>query len=218
MNVQGISKLLVAAVVLAFAAPVSWAQDAGHAEHADAATVQAPQLQQAMRDLWRGHINTTRDYALAVHADDAAAADKAADAVVDNAKQIAAAVAGFYGEAGGNGIMELLAGHWQGVKALTDAAKAGDKDAENTTLTELANNATAIAQFLAGANPYLPVDAVRGALVMHSVDHKSQVDMMMSNAPEEAQAAAWARMQEHMDMIADTLSAGIAKQFPDKVQ
>lgn len=218
MNMQGFSTALVAAFVLALGAPVSRAQDMGHAAHQAATTAQAPQLQQAMRDLWHGHIATTRDYAMAVHAGDSIAADQAATAVVDNAKQIASAVAGFYGEAGGDGILELLAGHWQGVKALTDAAKAGDREAEGRHLTELADNAGAIAKFLAGANPYLPEDAVRGALVMHSVDHKTQVDMMMSNASEEAQAAAWSRMQEHMDMIADTLSGGIAKQFPDKVQ
>jgi hypothetical protein len=39
---------------------------------------------------------------------------------------------------------------------------------------------------------------------------------MMSNAPEAEQAKAWTEMQQHMDMIADTLASGIAKQFPQK--
>ena len=51
---------------------------------------------------------------------------------------------------------------------------------------------------------------------MHVGDHKQQVDAMMANAPAAQQAQLWSDMQHHMDMIADVLSDGIAKQFPDK--
>jgi hypothetical protein len=207
-------------VMLAVGAPFAAAHHADETptNAAATATVTAPKLHDAMRALWHGHIVTTRDYALAVHAGDDTAATKAADAVVANAKDIANAVAGFYGEAGGQGILELLAGHWQGVQALTQAAKAGDAAKEEAIVKTLADNAGAIAKFLATANPNLPEDAVRGALVMHTVDHKAQLDMMMANAPQAQQDESWARMQEHMDMIADTLSDGIAKQFPDKAK
>lgn len=75
------------------------------------ASVHAPKLQAALRDLWHGHIVHARDYALAVHAHKDADAKQAADAVVANARQISA-VAGFYGKAGGDRMMALLAGHW----------------------------------------------------------------------------------------------------------
>src|SRR5690606_24381268 len=88
---------------------------------ASAGEVAAPQLQAAMRDLWHGHIVHTRDYALAVHAGDATAADAAADAVVENARQIADAVAGFYGAVCGDQLNTLLAGHWRAVKSITDS-------------------------------------------------------------------------------------------------
>jgi hypothetical protein len=39
---------------------------------------------------------------------------------------------------------------------------------------------------------------------------------MMSNAPAAQQAKSWTDMQHHMDMIADVLADGIAKQFPAK--
>lgn len=215
-----IAGVLAMSLGLAVGAPSVAAHDASNAGHTDAATATtiAPKLHAAMRDLWHGHIETTRDYALAIHADDNAAADKAGDAVVANAQQIADAVAGFYGEDAGKALMQLLAGHWQGVRDLTLATKASDKAAESKTVTELADNAGAIAKFLAGANPNWPEDGLRGALVMHTVDHKTQLDLMMANAPQAEQATAWGRMQEHMDMIADTLADGIAKQFPDKAQ
>ena len=214
-----IAGVLVMGFGLAVGAPSVAAHDVSGAEHSTAATTTvAPKLHAALRELWHGHIVTTRDYALGVHAGDNAAADKAAEAVVANAQQIADAVAGFYGADAGKALMQLLAGHWQGVHDLTLATKAGDKAAASKTVTELADNASAIAKFLAGANPNWTEDGLRGALVMHTVDHKTQLDLMMANAPEAEQAKVWDRMQEHMDMIADTLADGIAKQFPDKAQ
>lgn len=203
------------ALGLAFAtvSPIVLAQPAAAAS---ATAPAAPQLHQALRSLWHGHIVATRDYALAVHAGNKADETKAADAVVANAKQIANAVAGFYGQAAGDGLLQLLGGHWAGVKALTDATKAGNTAGEQTAMRDLASNGTAIAKFLAGANPNWTEGALQGALMMHVDDHKTQIDEMMSNAPQAEQAKSWTEMQHHMDMIADVLAGGIAKQFPDK--
>lgn len=209
MKPFSITCALAFGLALAAAAPSASAWPA-------AAATSAPQLQAAMRSLWHGHLVATRDYALAVHAGNKAGADKAADAVVANAKQIANAVAGFYGKAAGDGLLKLLAGHWGGVKALTDATEAGDKAGEQKAMNDLAGNVTALAKFLAGANPNWPEATLEGALMMHVSDHKTQIDEMMSNAPEAEQAKAWAGMQQHMNMIADVLASGIAKQFPNK--
>ena len=206
---------LALGLAMAATTPSALAQSAAVAS-APAAAPAAPQLHAAMRQLWHGHIVTTRQYALAVHVGNKADAQKAADAVVANAKQIANAVAGFYGQPAGDGLLKLLAGHWAGVKALTDSTKAGDKAGEQNAMNELASNATAIAKFLAGANPNWSEGTLDGALMMHVDDHKTQIDAMMSNAPKAQQAKAWAGMQHHMDMIADVLASGIAKQFPAK--
>lgn len=120
-----------------------------------------------MRDLWNGHIVHARDYALAVHTGNDADATAAADAVVENARQISGAVAGFYGEAGGDQMMTLLAGHWGAVKALTDTRMAKDEAGANKAMGDLTANAGAIAKFLAGANPNLPEDTVRGLMLAH---------------------------------------------------
>ncbi len=206
------------ALGLAFAAtaPTALAQPAQAAPAAPAAAPAAPQLHAAMRSLWHGHLVATHDYALAVHAGNQADAKKAADAVVANAKQISDAVAGFYGKDAGAGLLKLLAGHWGGVKALTDTTKAGDKAGEQKAMDDLASNATAIAKFLAGANPNWPEATLQGAMMMHVSDHKTQIEEMMSNAPEAEQAKSWTEMQQHMDMISDVLASGIAKQFPNK--
>jgi hypothetical protein len=195
-------------------APATDAASTANAADATAAPA-APQLQAAMRDLWHGHIVHARDYALAVHAGDKAGAKSAADAVVANAKDIANAVGSFYGDAAGKGMLDLLAGHWGAVKAMTDARAKNDKAGADKAMTDLANNAGEIAKFLAGANPNLPEDTVRGLLLAHGAHHSKQIDLI--DAGDTAgEAAEWTAMQAHMDMIADALAAAIAKQFPDK--
>ncbi len=189
----------------------------GHERAARAATT-APKRHAAMRALWCGHIDTTRDYARAVHAGDGGAAQRAETAVVDNAKQIADAVTGFYGQGAGEPTLKLLAGHRQGVKALTDTAKARDAAGEQKAMDALTANAAEIAKFFAGANPkHWTVGQLQGALLMHAGDHRQQVDAMMANAPAAQQARLWVDMRQHMDRIADVLASGIASQFPDKV-
>ena len=175
----------------------------------------APQLQAAMRDLWHGHIAAARDYALAVKAGNDADSAAAADAVVANSKQIAAAVAGFYGDAAGDGMLTLLAGHWGAVKALNDARAEGDDAAASQAMTDLSTNAGEIAKFLAGANPNLPEDTVRALMLAHGAHHSQQINLILAGDTE-GEAAEWTAMQAHMDMIADALAAAIAKQFPDK--
>ncbi|MGH8216627.1 MAG: hypothetical protein ACREPZ_13175 [Rhodanobacteraceae bacterium] len=200
----------------ALAAPSVLAQSATPAASAPAAAPAAPQLHAAMRSLLHGHIVATRDYALAVHAGNQTKAHAAANAAVANAKQIAGAVGSFYGQAAGDQFLKLLAGHWGGVKDLTDTTHAGNKAGEQKAMQDLATNGTQIAKFLSGANPNLPEQTVKGLWMMHVNDHKNQIEEMMSNAPAAEQAQTWDHMQKHMDTIADALAGAIAKQFPNK--
>lgn len=183
-----------------------------------AAVPAAPQLHAALRSLWHGHVVHTRDYALAVKAGDKAAAAKAADAVVANAKDIANAVAGFYGAAAGKGLLKLLAGHWGGVKALTDATHSGNKSAADKAMRTLSANAGDIAVFLHGANPAnWPEATLQGLLLQHVADHQAQLGEIM-RGDKAAEAKTWTMMQEHMNTIADALANGIAAQFPQKAK
>lgn len=180
-----------------------------------AAVPAAPQLDAALRGLWHGHAVHTREYALAVHDHDGAKAKAAADAVVANAKQLADAVGGFYGKPAGARMLELLAGHWGGMKALTDARAVGDAAGEQHAMATLQANAGEIARFLAGANPNLPEQAVQSLLVVHVAHHATQVQQIMAGDMH-GEAATWDAVQAHMDTIADALAAAIAKQFPAK--
>ncbi len=208
--------LFAPAALLALAAMPSPANAAAmshdHATTETPAAVPAPKLQAALRQLWHGHVVQTRAYAMAVHAHHDADAKRAADGVVANARQIADAVAGFYGPAAGQRMLQLLAGHWGAVKALTDAR---DDAARQQAMTALTANAGEIARFLSGANPYLPENAVLGLLMAHGGHHAAQIQQIMSGNMK-AEAETWKQMQTHMDTIADALAGAIARQFPAK--
>lgn len=200
----------------AAAATTAQAVAPAHTSQTEVATTDAaPKLQAGLRALWNGHVVATRNYALAVKADDSAGADRAAQDVVANAKSISSAVASFYGAGAGDRMLSLLGSHWGGVKALTDAHRSGDAAAATQALDALIANASEIAIFLSGANPHLPADAVRGLLVAHGGHHASQTQQIMAGESA-AEAQTWATMQAHMDVIADALAGAIAKQFPEK--
>ena len=180
-----------------------------------AAVPAAPKLDAALRALWHGHVVHARDYALAVHAHDPAKARAAADAVVANARQIAGAVGGFYGKPAGARMLDLLAGHWAGLKAMTDARAADDAAAERKAMADLQANAGQIASFLAAANPNLPENALQGMLAVHVAHHATEVQQIMTG-DRKGEQSTWAAIQAHMDMLSDALAAAIAKQFPAK--
>ncbi len=185
-------------------------------EHATAdAQPAAPKLQADLRALWRGHIDGTRAYAMAVKGDKVSEVDAAAEDVVANAKEISAAVAGFYGDAAGTEMLRLLSGHWAGIKAMTDAASKGDEAGVRKGMDDAIANAAEIARFLAGANPNLPETTVDGLMVTHVQHHRAQITEIMAGDTA-AEAQTWTAMQTHMDVIADALAGAIAKQFPDK--
>src|SRR5690242_7773017 len=206
---------LALGLVLAASAPLARADLAMAPAAAASSSTTAPKLHAAMRSLWHGHIVNTRAYAMAVKAGNQAAAKKAADDVVANAKQIAGAVASFYGKPAGDQMLTLLAGHWSGVKALTDATHNGDKAGEQKAMQDLAGNATAIAKFLSGANPNLPEATVDSLMMMHVSDHQMHINAVMAG-DKAAATKVLDHMRAHMNTIADALANGIAKQFPDK--
>lgn len=207
---------LALGLVLAASAPAALAHEAGAAPPTSASSnTTAPKLHAALRSLWQGHVTDTTAYTAAVKSGDHAAANKAADEVVANARQIADAVAGFYGKPAGEQMLKLLAGHWGGVKAYADATHSGDKAAQQKAEQDLATNATAIAKFLSGANPNLPEATVQGLLMMHVSDHETHIGEVMAGNSAGA-AKTLDHMRAHMNTIADALAGAIAKQFPAK--
>ena len=213
---------LAIAIALPFAltAPIVAAHPASHAAMASdykPATPAPSKLAQALRTLWLGHVEAVRAYDFAAHAHDVAKSKTAADRVVANAKQIADAVGGFYGKPAGEKMLTLLAGHWGAIKAYADATFAHDDTARNTAMANISSNAKDIADFLSGANPYLPQATLLSLLTAHGAHHMAQIQQIESG-DKAGELKTWDAMRAHMMVIADALAGGIAKQFPDKVK
>ncbi|HEU4601505.1 MAG TPA: hypothetical protein VFS24_06040 [Steroidobacteraceae bacterium] len=185
------------------------------ATQATAVSSKLSATQAALRDLWIGHIFWVREVVRNLAANDAADAKLAEQQVVANAKQIAGAIAPFYGQAASDQLFKLLAGHYGAVKAHAQATIAKDANGAKTAIEQLTSNAGEIASFLSGANPYLPKDTLMGLLSAHGAHHVQQ-NQQIAAKDWASEAKTWDAMKNHMYVIADALGAGIAKQFPDK--
>lgn len=203
----------LAALVAAFAliAPGFAAADATTAP----VSAKVADTKAALRDLWLGHAFWVRDVVDARLANDAARAKAAEQQVVANAKSIAGAIEPFYGKAASEKLFGLLAGHWGAISDYLNAAHAGKKADQDAAFRKLAANADAIAVFLSGANPNLPLDTLRSLLTAHGGHHVQQIQQLQTKQYAE-EAKTWTAMKDHMYVIADALAGAIAKQFPEK--
>ena len=173
--------------------------------------------QDALRDLWVGHIFWVRDVVEARLADDAKQAKAAEQQVVANAQAIAGAIEPFYGAAASDRLFELLAGHWGAISDYLDATLADKDKRQEAAGDQLSANAREIAAFLSSANPNWPEETLIGLLAAHGAHHVQQIEQLHAEQYDE-EAATWAAMKDHIYVIADALTAGLAKQFPDKFE
>lgn len=172
--------------------------------------------QLAMRDLWVDHIFWVRSVVTARAAKDKKAEASAEKQVVANAKKLAGAIEPFYGKAATEKLFGLLAGHYGAIKEYLDASIPRVKQsAQSTASKNLTANAMEIATFLSAANPNLPKGTLVGLLSAHGGHHIAQIGQIQKK-DYDAEAATWEAMKGHMYVIADALTAAIAKQFPDK--
>ncbi len=199
----------VTAVLSLTAGLASQAQDTAAKRASAAAT------QDAIRDLWVGHIFWVRNVVVDTYAGNAAGASSAEKQVVANAKAIAGAIEPFYGKAASDKLFGLLAGHWGAIKDHIAATNQGDAAGQKAAVDKLTANANEIAGFLSGANPNLPNDTLRGLLAAHGAHHVQQNQQLKAKQYDQ-EAQTWTAMKDHMYTVADALTAAIAKQFPDK--
>src|SRR5690606_16504702 len=121
---------------------------------------------------------------------------------VENARAIADAIVTFYDQGAADALFELLAGHYGAVKDYAAASYAEDARGQEAAAQALTANAEAIADFLDGASPHLPKNAVRPVLLAHGGHHMQQVGAVHTG-DFSAEAEVWAAMLGHVHAIAD---------------
>ena len=180
------------------------------AQHVDKAT----QLHQDMRKLWTDHTVWTRDYVVAA-VDDRPDAQAAAKRLMKNQEDIGNAVAPYYGQAAGQQLTSLLKQHIAIAVDLIKAAKAGDQAAQKVANDKWHQNAVDIATFLSKANPHWSSGVLVNMMKMHLATTTDEVVARLKH-DWDADVRAYDAVYNHILMMADALSDGIVKQFPER--
>jgi hypothetical protein len=168
-----------------------------------------------MRELWTDHIFWIRNVVSDNAMNNPLALDAAEKAVVANAKLIAGTIMPFYGEGPSEKLFALLAGHYGAIKEYSEATIAENKTRQDAALGNLASNTDQLAEFLSGANPFLPRDTVRGLIAAHGAHHILQITQF-NERDYVHEGETWEVMKRHVYVIADALTTAIATQFPNK--
>jgi hypothetical protein len=218
--------MLSVVVAVSFAA-VLVGQPAGHADHADhgpghtshvTSVLRTPSqvaFHDQMRKLWEDHITWTR-LAIVSFAGGLPDLQATEQRLLANQDDIGNAVAPFYGQAAGAQLSALLKTHITTAVDILVAAKSGDSAALTKAEKAWYVNANEIADFLSTANPrFLPDDVMRSEMRAHLDETlKEAVDRLHGDFT--ADIADYEVVHEHILHMADLLSSGIMRQFPER--
>ena len=175
------------------------------------------ELRSAMRKLWADHMQWTYGTVNAFF-HDADAVDPTLKRLLANQDDIGNAIKPFYGDEAGAKLTQLLRTHIDQAVPVLKAAQAGDDAALKKAQDDWYANAQQIADFLTKANPdNWPQSAASPALKMH-IDQTTtySVDLMKGDYAKAIEN--YGHAFDHMMEVADILTDGIVKQFPDKFE
>jgi hypothetical protein len=219
--------LALTALVAFFSALAALAVANGHDAHAHgvahhhaaapAAAITPKQLalRNDMRVLWEDHVMWTR---LAVISLVAGTPDTQATVgrLLQNQTDIGNALKPFYGRAAGDAVTAELRKHILIAADVIAAAKAGDQAKLADAQARWQQNAGDIATLLSRTNPRnWPRRAVLSMLQQH-LRLTTEEAVARLHGDWAADVAAYDRVNAHALTMADTLSAGIIKQFPKR--
>ena len=168
----------------------------------------------ALRKLWSDHVIWTREYIIAAVAG-TPDAEAAAGRLLKNQEDIGAAVAGFYGQAAGDTLTDLLKQHIMIAVDLVAAAKSGEDAAFARHDARWTDNIGDIARFLSGANPNWPEKDVLDLLALHLKLTKDEAVARLQG-DWAADIRAFDDIFTEIMVLADALNDGIVAQFPDR--
>lgn len=199
--------LLLLTIVLAAISPVMTVQAKAKTD---------PQaFHDAMRKLWEDHITWTRLVIIGVF-EDLPDLGPTTQRLLRNQVDIGNAIKPFYGDAAGEQLTDLLTDHILIAAEILQAAKAGDQAALEDAIARWYANADDIAEFLNSANPEnWPLDEMKAMMKEH-LDLTLEEAVSYLNGDYQASIAAYDKVHLQALEMADMLSSGIIRQFPNK--
>lgn len=170
-------------------------------------------LYQAMSRLWSEHVWWTREY-LKSNISNSKDTALVAARLLKNQEDIGNAIKTSYGEAAGTQLTSLLKTHIQGAVDLVAAVKSGDQNAITQANTAWYANADQISSFLATANPSWSLTELTTMMRTH-LDLTKQEAVNLIGEKNDLAIADFQNIEDEILVMADSLSQGIIKQFPE---
>lgn len=172
-------------------------------------------LHDAMRKLWEDHITWTRVFIISAVAD---LPDKATatERLLQNQVDIGNAIKPLYGEPAGNKLTALLKEHITTAAEVVAAAKANDQAKLADANKRWFANADQIADFLSSANPKNWPQAEMRSMMKEHLDLTTQEAVARMHGDWAADVKAYDAVHLQILKMADDLTMGIVKQFPEK--
>lgn len=171
-------------------------------------------LRTDMRKLWEDHVVWTRNVIFCL-VDDLPGKDQALNRLLQNQDDIGNAIKPYYGNDAAKKLSDLLREHITIAADVINAAKMDDKKALDLANEKWFVNADEISDFLSKANPNWKYDDLRK--MMH--DHLNlTTDEVLARIKKnyDKDIKAYDKVHDEILMMADMLSDGIIKQYPDK--
>jgi hypothetical protein len=179
-------------------------------------STQSLKLKEDMRTLWNDHVIWTHNYIVSA-VDGLEDQDAVLKRLLQNQKDIGNAIKPYYGEKAGNQLAELLTEHIVIAGKIVEAAKAGKQSEVENFNKEWYRNADDITTFLTAANPNWSDKELKNLLYMH-LDFVAREAAARISKDWDKNIESFDKGRAHIIHLADALSKGIVKQFPDKFQ
>ncbi|CAI6084159.1 glycosyltransferase [Cohnella sp. JJ-181] len=209
------------ALLLTLAIALSMTNGAGSAQaktskERDAACLSPKmvQLKSDMQKAWIDHTIWSRSYIVSALSNRPDQKD-VLERLLRNQQDIGDLIKPYYGEAAGNKLADLLKEHIQiGVKIVA-AAQAGNEADVKSLQADWRRNADDIARFLSAANLNWTFKTLQDLLYTH-LQLITEIVLDCLKGDWKGDIAATDRNEIHMIHLADTLTEGIVRQFPEK--
>ena len=217
MRQKAFSSLIVASVVLSIGLIVvaKTVDVRTHSVSTSANGAKQAAFQDAMRKLWEDHITWTRVFIISAVAD---LPDKAAatDRLLQNQVDIGNAIKPYYGDEAGNKLTTLLKEHITTAAEVVAAAKANDNAKLDDANKRWLANADQIADFLSSANAKNWPAAEMKSMMREHLNLTTNEAVARLKGDWAADIKAYDAVHDQILKMADMLTMGIVKQFPNK--
>jgi len=174
----------------------------------------ADDFKATMRQLWEEHIMWTRNVIICL-VDDAPGGSQAVARLLKNQDDLGNAIKTYYGETAGKKLTALLYPHIRISAEVIKAAKAGNNAALADANKRWYANADEISTFLSKANPNWQLEELKIMMNGH-LKLTTEEAVVRINKNYDADIRAFDAAHIAILKMADMLSEGIVKQFPEK--